>query len=63
MRRYPSAPRARAERHRDKKGAIPALPVLTGTLKLPKVRAFFGVLLAALAVAYALTGWDAPPPE
>jgi hypothetical protein len=39
--------------------AFVLLPVVTGALKQPKARAFFGAALGLLATVYALTDWDA----
>ena len=39
--------------------ALVLLPLVTGALKQPKVRAFFGGARGLLAAVYALTGWNA----
>lgn len=39
--------------------AFVLLPVVTGALKQPRARAFFGTALGLLAAVYALTDWNA----
>ena len=41
--------------------AIVALPLLTGALKQPKARAFFGAAAGMVLAVYTLTDWNAKP--